>query len=236
MIKIPLFGAVRADLPIPILGAVLGFLDGAFNPCALSVLFFLAAYLLAIGSRKKALILGLVYSVMVFLVYFLFMYGALNIFFIVGYLEIVKMVIGVVTVAAGLIQIKDFFFYGKWLSLEIPKSAKPTIESLIKRATIPSAILLGIFVSLVEIPCAGGFPLAFLAIISSKTGLENIFYLVIYNFFFVLPLIILTLVLYFGFIQIEKAEKARLKLRKYMRLISGVVLLALGLSILMRWI
>jgi cytochrome c biogenesis protein CcdA len=236
MIEIPFLGATGSNLPIPILGMILGFLDGAFNPCALSVLFFLAAYLLAIGTRKKTLTLGLIYSLMVFLVYFLFMYGTLNIFFIVGYLEIIKIVVGIVVTAAGLIQIKDFFFYGKWLSLEIPKSAKPMIENLIKRATLPSVIFLGIFVSLVEIPCAGGFPLAFLAIISSKTGIENIFYLGVYNFFFVLPLIILTLVFCFGFVRIERAERARVKLRKYMRIISGIVLLAMGLLILMRWI
>ena len=235
MIEIPFIGAVGADLPIPILGMILGFVDGAFNPCAISVLFFLAAYLLAIGSRKRCLVLGLIYSMMVFLVYFLFMYGALNVFSIIGYLEIVKLVIGAVTVVAGLIQIKDFFFYGKWFSLEIPKSAKPRIESLIKRATIPSTLLLGIFVSLVEIPCAGAFPLAFLAVISSKTGVENIFYLAIYNFFFVLPLIILTVVLYLGFVQIEGAEKTRVDLRKYMRLVSGIVLLVLGMLILLRW-
>jgi len=223
------------QLPLFLAGMILGLIDGALNPCALSVLFFLAAYLMVIGSRKKSLVLGLIYSFMIFLVYFLFMYGALNLISLVGYARIVKIAIGVILIFAGLIEVKDFFFYGKWISLEIPKSAKPKIESFIKKATIPSTFILGFLVALVEIPCAGAFPLAYLAMISSKKGIEAIFYLFIYNFFFILPLIFLTTVFYFGFVKIEKAEKTRLELRKYMRLISGLILLILGSAFLLGW-
>ncbi|MEM5829379.1 MAG: hypothetical protein QW040_02305 [Candidatus Aenigmatarchaeota archaeon] len=224
------------QLPLPLAGMALGLIDGALNPCALSVLFFLVAYLLAIGSKKKCLVLGLIYSFMVFMIYFLFMYGFLNLLFLIGYTRIVKIAIGVILILVSLFEMKDFFFYGKWISLEIPKSAKPKIESFIKKATVPSTLILGILVALVEIPCAGAFPLAYLAMISSKTGIEAAFYIFIYNIFFILPLVCLTVVFYFGFVKIEKAERARLKLRRYMRLISGLVLFVLGLIFLIGWI
>jgi cytochrome c biogenesis protein CcdA len=233
--EVPIIGRINLELPVPLLGMILGFIDGAFNPCALSVLFFLIAYLMALGSKRKCLIIGLTYSMMVFIVYFSFMYGFLNIISMIGYLGLIKSIIGVIVIIAGIIELKDFFFYGRWVSLEIPKSAKPTIEKLVKTATIPSAILLGFFVSLVEIPCAGAFPLIYLAILAEKvSGMMNVVYLLWYNLFFVLPLIGLTLVFYLGLLRVEKAEEKRLKTRRYMRLLAGLVMVTLGIAMLMR--
>lgn len=233
-IEVPMIGEISPELPILLIGLILGFFDGAFNPCALSVLFFLVAYLMAIGSKKKCLIIGITYSLIVFLIYSAFMYGLIKIISIIGYLEIIKVVIGIIIMIVGIIQIKDFFLYGKWVSLGIPKPARKQIEKLVKMATIPSAILLGLFVSLVEIPCAGIFPLVYLTILAERvSGIATLFYIFWYNFFFVLPLILLTLIFYVGFLHIEKAEKTRLKTRKYMRLIAGLIMIYLGLAMLL---
>jgi len=234
-VNIPIFGNISKELPIPLMGAILGLIDGGFNPCALSVLFFLIAYLMALGSRKKCLLIGLTYSFMVFIVYFLFMYGILNVLSIIGYLETIKTIAGIVIILAGIIEIKDFLWYGKGVSLEIPKFAKSPIERLIKAATIPSAILLGLFVSLVEIPCAGAFPFIYLTILADKTsGIINVMYLLWYNIFFILPLVILTIIFYFGWLKVENAEQTRLRTRKYMRLIAGLIMLALGFAMLLK--
>ncbi len=224
------------ELPIFLLAIGLGLIDGILNPCALSVLFFLVAYLLAIGTSKKCLKIGIAYSFIVFVVYFLFMYGVLNVISIIGFIEIIKTIVVSVLIVAGLLSLKDFFFYGKWVSLEIPKFAKPKIEKLIKMATLPSAILLALFVSLVEIPCAGAFPFAFTTILAEKgiVGILSTLYLLLYNFFFVLPLILLVLIFYFGLQKVEKAEELRLKTRKYMRLATGLILISLGLAMLFR--
>ena len=142
------------------------------------------------------------------------------------------MIIGICILSIAILQIKDYFFYGRWIKLEIPKFARPKIKSLIQKSTLPSIILLAFLVSLVEIPCAGGFPLAYLAIIAEKTQILKIFYLAIYNLFFVLPLIFLTLIFYFGIMKAEKAEKIRRKTKKLMRLISGIILFIIALSLL----
>ncbi len=225
------------SLPLPVYGALLGLIDGGFNPCALSVLFFLIAYLLAIGSRKKSLTIGLIYAFMVFTVYTLFMYGMLNVLFFVGYLSTIKTAVGIIIILLGLIELKDFFFYGKGLSLEIPGFAKSTIERLIKVATVPSAIILGLVVSIVEIPCAGAFPFIYLTMLAEKvSGIMSLLYILWYNLFFVLPLVIMVAVFNIGLVRVEKAEQTRLKTRKYMRLLAGLIMLALGLSMVVRLI
>jgi cytochrome c biogenesis protein CcdA len=226
------------ELPIFLFAIGLGLVDGILNPCALSVLFFLVAYLLAIGTSKKCLRIGIAYSSVVFVVYFLFMYGVLNVISIIGFIEIIKIIVASVLIVAGLLSLKDFFFYGKFVSLEIPKFAKPKIERLIKMATLPSAILLGVLVSFVEIPCAGSFPFAFITILAERgiVGTTAVLYLLLYNFFFVIPLILLVLIFYFGLQKVEKAEELRLKTRKHMRLVTGLILIVLGLAMLLRWI
>ncbi len=237
-LEVPILGSINTNLPLPLIGIVLGLLDGGFNPCALSVLFFLIAYLMGLGSRRKCLIMGLIYSIMIFFVYFSFMYGLLKVISIIGYLEVIKNIVGIILIILGIIEMKDFFFYGRWVSLEIPKFAKPTIEKLVKAATIPSALLLGFFVSLVEIPCAGAFPFVYTTLLASRNiqGIENILYLVWYNIFFVLPLVTLTLMFYFGLAKVEEAEKRRMELRKYMRLVAGLIMVLLGIAMLMRWL
>lgn len=219
------------------LGAGLGISDGILNPCALSVLFFLAAYLMSLGSPKKYLKIGLIYSAIIFIVYFLFMYGALNLISVIGFLTTIKKIIGIILILIGILSLKDFFFYSKGPTIEIPKFAKPKIENLIKKATIPSAILLGVLVAFVEIPCAGAFPFSYSAILIGKvSGILRILYLLWYNMFFVLPLVILVLVFYMGALRVEKAEEFRIKSKRYLRLVVGLIMIILGLTMLVGWI
>jgi cytochrome c biogenesis protein CcdA len=236
----PIVGKVE-NMPLILLGIFLGLIDGIFNPCALSVLFFMAAYMLALGSKRKLLLIGISYSLMVFLVYFFFVYFlAQGISFIsqyVGYIQIMRYSIGGIVLFLAALELKDFFFYGKGISLEIPKFAKPHIEKLTKAATIPAALLLGFFVSLVEIPCAGGFPFVYAGVLSKKvSGVLLTFYSAWYTFFFIVPLIFLTLIFYFGLAKVEEAEKKRVELRRYMRLIAGIILLLFGLAFILGWI
>jgi cytochrome c biogenesis protein CcdA len=236
----PILGEVE-NMPLILLGIFLGLVDGIFNPCALSVLFFMAAYMLALGSRRKLLLVGISYSLMVFLVYFSFVYlltqGISLITKYVGYLQVIRYTVGGIVLFLGFIEIKDFFFYGKGISLEIPKFAKPHIEKLIKASTIPAALFLGFLVSLVEIPCAGGFPFVYAGVLSKKvSGVLLTFYSALYTFFFIIPLIFLTLIFYFGLAKVEEAEKKRVELRRYMRLIAGIILLLFGLAFILGWL
>lgn len=241
----PVLGDI-GKLPTILIGLLAGLVDGVFNPCALSVLFFMVSYMLALGSRRKLLVIGISYSIIIFLVYFSFMYLLLNAISIttyyLGYIQIMRYILGGIITIFGILEVKDFFFYGKGISLEIPNFAKPKIEKLIKSATLPSAILLGLLVSLVEIPCAGAFPLLYTSFLNSSifvgkiSWAEVILYIIWYNIFFIVPLLILTLIFYFGFLKVEEAEKKRIELRKYMRLTAGIILIAFGIAFFVGWI
>ena len=207
---------------------VVSALIDSINPCAFGVLLFLMAVLLSMGSAKRALRAGLIYSTVVFIVYFVFGYFLSSV--IAPYYSVARLVIGWVLVVGAVIEIKDFFFEGVGVSLVIPSRAKPFIEGLVRKGTLLAIILLGIFVAVVELPCTGGIYLAILSMIDVG-NLVGILYLVLYNFIFVLPLILITYFVYAGE-KVEGINKLVQGNKKFMRLAAGVVMLLLALYLL----
>ncbi|MBQ7074493.1 hypothetical protein IJM86_05625 [bacterium] len=130
----------------------------------------------------------------------------------------------------GLLEIKDFFRYGKGVSLVIPKRAKPTLEYITKKGTYMSAFILAVLSTFVELPCTIGIPLAYVGAVGAEV---NIFAaLGIYNFFFILPLLVIILGIYYG-ISAFKTKEGDLAInqvsnKKIMRLVAGIILLTLG--------
>ncbi|MEA2006750.1 MAG: hypothetical protein U9O20_01125 [Patescibacteria group bacterium] len=210
------------------LGVLLGLADG-INPCMFSVLLFLLTYLLAIGSRKKAFKTGLAFTATTFVVYFLLMFGIIKVIDVFAIEKYARGAIIAVALIAGLIMVKDFFFYGKWISLEISARFKPTIEKLIKRGTIPSAILLALVSSIVELPCTSVLPLAYAGVLTSR-DLSPFWPLILYNTFFVLPLLLIIVLVTFAWAKVENFEQMRVKYRKYMRLGAGILLILLAVA------
>ena len=217
--------------PIPILiGAAV--ID-SINPCAFGVLIFLLAYLLKTSKNKsKILIHGLFYISAVFITYLLAglillpiigSLGNLSLFFYAG--------IGIIVIIFGLLEIKDFFWYGKGPSLTLIPGASERIKMYAGHISgnIYSAFLLGVFVALVELPCTGAVYLAILSIMSlSGVNAANLGWLVIYNIIFVLPLIVILFAFYKG-LSADRLEQWRKKHRKIMRLSIGGMLIFLGI-------
>lgn len=221
---------INIELTIPVI--LLAAAVDSINPCAFAVLTLLLIYLLELGNRKKVLKVGTAYIITVFIVYFMSGLGLFAIIQSTGITRIMYNTAAVIAIIAGVINVKDFFFFGKGITLAIPESKKPLLKKFMKQATIPAAIILGILVSLFELPCTGGVYLAILSLLSDKmTLLAGLPYLLIYNFIFILPLIAILLVILKG-LPPEKINKWRLQNRKYLRLIMGLVMMALGIIML----
>ncbi len=223
------------SLTIPILvGAAI--ID-SINPCAFGVLIFLLAYLSkTFHSGRLVLMHGLAYIAAVFLTYL----GAGLILLPIikglgGFSTTAYLVIGSLIILFGLLEIKDFFWYGKGPSLAIFSSAAKRIEMYTQRITgnLATSFFLGIFVALVELPCTGAVYLAVLSLIS-LAGLTttNFLLLILYNLIFVLPLVVILVLVYRGG-QTEKLEQWREKYKPHMRLATGLVLIGLGVWMIM---
>ena len=250
IIGIVLTGTIttNATIELPTMPVVITTaLIDSINPCAIGVLILLIGTLLSLShNRKKMLTVGLIYIAAVYLTYFLAGIGLL--FFLqkigasvidvplfgpIAIANFVGVIVALIVILGGLIEVKDFFWYGKGFSLSIsPKNAE-RIKKYMKHMTIPGAVILGIFVAGVELPCTGGPYLAITTLLS-KIGLNSTvtLYLLLYNLIFVLPLIVILLFVYFG-ANTKKIKEMKQSGRKWMRLATGIVMIGLGILLIM---
>lgn len=202
----------------------------SINPCAIGVLLFLSSVLLRISSRSTLLRLGAIYIVTVYVVYVLSGLGLIwfqHALIRRGFAQIVGITVGAFVIALGLIEIKDFFWCGKGISLEISPRHKEKITRMAERISFLGVITLGGFVAAVELPCTGGPYLAITAILAQSFDMQAFFYLLLYNFIFVLPLLVILLMIYFG-VSTLKLKRWRQEKRKWMNLASGLLMILLG--------
>ena len=207
---------------------VAGLID-SINPCAIGVLIFLMISLLKMGSNRRALKAGLIYPLVVFIVYFLAGFGIFKIIQqFTGITRSIYLVAGILVLMLGLWQFKDIIFPKFGPSLQISPSAKPIIEKIIYKGTIPAMIVLGIIVSIFELPCTGGVYIAIIAILA-KFQVSPILYLFVYNLVFILPMIGVTLAIYFSFTTVDKVSGWKDRNIKILHLIEGLILVILGI-------
>jgi len=208
----------------------------AINPCAFAVLVLLLTAVLGASKRhkKKALFAGLAFSLAIFISYFLM---GLGLYTAIGYSGITKyiyLVVAILAIFIGLFNLKDYFFYGKWFKMEVPDSWRPRMKSLIRKVTsVPGAFLMGFIISLFLLPCTSGPYIVILGLLSeAATRSSAIFMLLLYNIVFILPMIGITLAVYFGITTTERAERWRIGNLKVLHLITGVVILLIGIGML----
>jgi len=202
----------------------------SINPCAIGVLIFLVGFLLLSSGKnyKRTLKIASIYIVTVYIAYFLAGIGVLNVLIGLPFLSVITKVFGISVGILGLINIKDALSNKTHGTLAIPAAAKPLIERWVYKASIPGAIVLGIIVSAVELPCTGGMYLAILTLMAKTvTRSTAIEYLLLYNFIFVMPLILATFIFIKGF-EAEKMQEWLEKHKRKSRMIMGLVLLAIG--------
>jgi len=194
---------------------------------------------LANGERKRALKTSLAFIGAVYLTYFLLGIGVLTAIrtYTLSFSPLFFQIVGVISVIFGLLNIKDYFWYGKGILMEVPLRWRPKMKNLILDVTSPwGAFAIGLVVSFFLLPCLSGPYAVILAMLASKKELlQSIVYMVLYNIIFILPMTIVVLLMYFG-LPPERAEAWRKEKLRLLHLIAGIVLLALGIVILGGWI
>ena len=206
----------------------------SINPCAIGVLVLLIATLLSLSKdRKKMLFVGLIYILAVFVTYLAAGFGLLYTIQKLNIGRQLSWLVGGLVIILGMLEIKDFFWYGQGITLQIPPRRAEQIKKMMKHVSIPGSVVLGIFVAAVELPCTGGPYLAITTLLA-KIGINwrIVLLLLVYNFIFVLPLLVILFVVYFG-VSAKKIKKWKDKEKKWMRLFMGIVMILLGLLLIL---
>lgn len=206
------------------------------NPCAFAVLIFLLLSIITLESRRRILAVGGAYIAAVFLFYLLSGIGLFTIVQQTGFSSVLFIGAAIISIILGLVNVIDVVRKNEGFILAIPESRKETIERYIRNASLPAAFVLGILVGIFELPCTGGIYLAILGMMSKNlTVAQGLPYLLLYNFIFVLPLIVILLIVAFG-LPPEKVHLWRLENRRMLRLAIGFSMIAIGIVMLSGWL
>jgi len=237
-VELPVFGKIYPDDQSLLFITVAIAAVDAFNPCAFFVLLFLLSMMLHLGNRRRMILVGFVFVSFSGLLYFLFMSAWLNLFRMMGQLEIITTVAALIAMTIGLINIKDFFWFKKGVSLSIPDRARPGLYQRTRKllqsqsllTLMAATVALSFFANLYELLCTAGFPMVYTRILTLNDldpG-QHYLYLVLYNVIYVLPLMVVMLV----FIGSLGGRKLQEQEGRKLKLISGMMMLALGVLLL----
>jgi len=209
-----------------------GFLDG-INPCAFAVLLFFIAFLYTMHKTKASIWkMGIAYIFSIFLAYFLIGIGLIKAFIFTGDPHLMAKIGAYLLIGLGILNISNFILPNTKFKLGIPEFTKEYLKKWMYKATVPAALVLGFLVGLCTFPCSGGIYVAVVGLLAAKTSyLQGLAYLVIYNIMFVVPLIII-LIAASNKKMTDKISQWERSQSKTIKLVSGLVMIALGLSIL----
>jgi glutaredoxin len=222
---------------LPLFTIAMGLLDG-FNPCSMWVLILMISLLAPMQNRMRMFAVAGAFIAVEGIAYFIFMAAWLNLFLIIGLSRVSEIVIAGIAMLAGAINLKDFWVYGWGVSLSIPESARPGIYARIRailqaenlRGAMIGAVVLAILVQIVEFLCTSGFPALYTRILTMRQleGLSYYGYLLLYNLAYMLDDAI---VLGIGIITLSQ-RRLQEKEGRWLKLISGLVMVGLGLYLL----
>jgi glutaredoxin len=238
-IELPLIGRVSlAGQSTFVSTALIAFVDG-FNPCSIWVLTMLLTLTLHTGSRKKVLIIGLIFLTVTTAVYGLFITGLFTMFTVVSFVGWIQVVVALVALFFAAVNIKDYFFYKEGLSFTISDKEKPGLFQRMRRLMDAShnfwslagaTVVMAAGVSLVEFSCTAGFPVLWTNILVSQQvgAFAFIMLLLLYLLIYQLD----EMVIFFAAVYTLKASKMEEKHGRILKLISGVLMLTLAVVML----
>jgi len=239
-VKSRLFGTLTASqLGLPLFTLALGLLDG-FNPCAMWVLLFLLSLLVRLQDRRRMALVAGTFVLVSGAVYYAFMAAWLNIFLAVGLSTPVRWGLAGVALLVGAVNVKDFWAWGRGFSFSIPESAKPGIYARVRTVlgaqALPGSLLavavLAVVVNFVELLCTAGLPALYTAVLTQQ-GVGTAAHYAYLGLYILGYLADDTLMVTLAVLALSH-RKLTEDTGRWLKLLSGLVMLVLGLVLLLR--
>jgi cytochrome c biogenesis protein CcdA len=222
---------------------VAGLADG-INPCAIATMIFLISYLATRKKGKKEIfVIGLAYTSTVYITYFAMGLGLKGVLEHLKHYYIISQTIrwgafGLAIIVAVL-SFRDAIVFKKTrstenISLQLPKMVKLRIHKIISgnlsgSSLVIGSIITGFLVTILEAICTGQMYLPYIVAMTQRETLRitGYLYLGFYNFLFVLPLIIVMFLAYFGLKWNDLAKRTQ-KNMVMLKIVLGLVMTGLA--------
>jgi glutaredoxin len=226
-------------LPFPLFVFAIALADG-FNPCAFTVLIILLSLLTYTKRRRDMALVGGTFITTSAVMYFLFimLMVAVGSVFLEQYGSLFMRVLGIGIAIAGLINIKDYFWFKQGVSLSLSEAQQLAITQKAGKivrdlrepkghqtkffTALSGTVLLAIFVNIVELGCTAILPAVYMTTLvnycseNSSSGklLCYIFWTAVYALVYVIPLLLILSNFIYSFqsSRITETQGRRLKL------------------------
>ena len=235
-----------------------GLIEG-MNPCALATLIFFISYLTMVGrKRKEILMAGMGFSASSFVTHLLLGFGILNFIqyfsFFPLFSRIVYLITFIFSLFLGIFSLYDYIQLKRGrpskMRLQVPDFLKKRIHRIIRTRSsefegneesqlarlLIIAIFIGFIVTLLQSTCTSQVYLPTLLFVTNIPSLRGsaVFYLVIYNLIYILPLLAIFGIVYWGvtseqlsiFLQ-KRASTIKLLTAIFFFALAGVLIISL---------
>jgi len=235
LLNLPVIGPVDLQQhSLTLSTALIALVDG-FNPCSLWVLSMLMALVLHTGSRKKVLLIGLIFLTVTAGIYALFIAGLFSVLRLISFMGWVQVLVAGVAFIFGIVNVKDYFWYKTGVSFTISDKQKPGIFQNIRRiiassdsiwGLVGATILMAVGVSIIEFSCTAGFPVLWTNLLVAQDVSKSSFvallllYLLIYQ--------VDELVIFGSMVITLKASRLEERHGRVLKLFGGALMLALA--------
>lgn len=236
-------GSPERDLKLSTL--IMIALADTVNPCALAVFILMLVGITTYdpGNKKRQVLkAGLSFVAAVYIMYFFYGLIIIRFFQLVDSITNIRpflyTTLGWVSVVLGLLHLKGVLWYkpGGFMT-EMPMKWRPRVKKLMTSITSPKgAFFMGAFVTLFLIPCTMGPYFIAGGMLSVLELVETVPWLLIYDFVFIMPLIMITFVIHYGFKKVEDVSGWKEKNIKNLHLFIAGLMLFIGFGILFGWI
>lgn len=208
-------------------------LADSINPCALSVLLIILISLTESKQKKRILFSGLIYILVIYFVYLLLGFGIISGMKFVNYSIYFHVFVAILAFGVGAKELKDFIWPPKKLFCTRTGvcSGNKFEARLIEKATSFWGMLItALAISVFILPCSSG-PYFWACAYLSKgfTWLKITPILLYYNLIFILPMLVILILVYYGFSTIEKTRHWKEKNMRWVNLIDGLLMIGLGI-------
>lgn len=239
ILEIPFIGQIDLGAQSLSLSTILiAFVDG-FNPCSMWVLTMLLALTIHTGSRKKVVLIGLIFLTVSALIYALIIAGLFSVLQIVSFIGWIQIVVALISLFFAFVNIKDYFWYKEGISFTIADDKKPGIYQRLRAVMdasqsfwglVGATVLLSVGVSMVEFSCTSGFPVLWSNLLIANHVNTTSFLLLLLLYMIMYQVVLV--VVFISVVTSLKASRLDEKHGRLLKLVGGMLMLVLALVML----
>ncbi len=201
--SVPWIGEVSSEtFSMPILAALLGFLDG-FNICSIGALLLILSIVIKLQSRKLIILYGGIFLIITASMYMLLILLWHRLFITIApLLPAFEILVGMIALGGGVYFIREFYRFqkygmtcqsgtGQWVA-SVSKTMQGAFDSGKKLSIAGAIALFASVIVIVEFPCSAAIPVTFAGMLATMnlTPIAYLSYIAIFIFFYLLVEII----------------------------------------------